>query len=58
MANKTNKIMIACSFFKGELAKIPQEAKDKMMAEKPDHFKLIFGSEQMVIPDEPTTTEE
>ena len=37
-----NKIMIACPYYNGELSKMPQEAKDKMKAEKPEMYKSIF----------------
>lgn len=39
-------------FFKGYLDEMPQEAKDKMKAEKPDVYKSIFGED--VVIEEPT----
>ena len=37
-----SKVMIACPYYRGELALMPQEAKDKMKAEKPEMYKSIF----------------
>ena len=48
----TQKVIINCPYYKGELSKMPQEAKDKMKAEKPDVYKSIFGEE--VVIEEPT----
>ena len=36
-------VLIYCPFYKGLKSKMPQEAKDQLKAEKPEHYKSIFG---------------
>lgn len=35
--------LIFCPFYEGLKSKMPQEAKDKMKAEKPEAYKMVFG---------------
>lgn len=37
---------IVCPYFKGYLKDMPQEAKNKMQAEKPEAHKMIFVEEK------------
>ena len=34
---------IACPYFTGLVSEMPQEAKDKLKAEKPEAYKMVFG---------------
>ena len=46
---QTSKVMIACPYYRGELALMPQEAKDAMKAEKPEVHKMLFEKEETPI---------
>ena len=45
---------IACQFYSGLLSAMPQEAKDKLTAEKPEAYKMVFGDKEP----EPETVQE
>jgi len=49
MAKKIEKVrrtVIGCPFYEGFLDEMPQEAKDRMKAEKPEVHKMLFEKEQ------------
>lgn len=45
MAKKAieNDVLIYSPYYKGLKSKMPQEAKDRMKVEKPEHYKSVFG---------------
>lgn len=49
MAKKAieNDVLIYCPFYKGLKSKMPQEAKDRLKAEKPEHYKSVFGQTEV-----------
>lgn len=49
MAKKAieNDVLIYCPFYKGLKSKMPQEAKDRMKVEKPEHYKGVFGETEV-----------
>ena len=46
--------LIFCPFYEGIKSKMPQEAKDKLKAEKPEAYKMVFGDKEP----EPETVQE
>ncbi len=49
MAKKAieNDVLIYCPYYKGLKSKMPQEAKDQLKAEKPEHYKSVFGQTEV-----------
>jgi len=45
MAKKVTEpdVLIYSPYYKGLKSKMPQEAKDQMRAEKPEHYESVFG---------------